>query len=153
MSELIRITVDGQERSVDAGTTSTDLFSDDKLIVVARRNGDLVDLVAPLSDGDVVEGVSIESEDGLNVLRHSTAHVLAQAVQQTFPAAKLGIGPFIRDGFYYDFDVEEPFTPDDLKRLEKAMQRSSTPARPSTVARSATTRLVSSWPMSRTRWS
>ncbi|MBW8173340.1 threonine--tRNA ligase [Ornithinimicrobium sp. Arc0846-15] len=123
VSKQIRITVDGQERSVDAGTTSTDLFSDDKKIVVARRNGDLVDLVAPLSDGDVVEGVSIESEDGLNVLRHSTAHVLAQAVQQTFPAAKLGIGPFIRDGFYYDFDVTEPFTPDDLKRLEKAMQK------------------------------
>ncbi|NLJ53825.1 MAG: threonine--tRNA ligase, partial [Intrasporangiaceae bacterium] len=73
--------------------------------------------------GDVVEPVSVDSEDGLNVLRHSCAHVLAQAVQQVDPDAKLGIGPPIRDGFYYDFDVAEPFTPESLKALEKVMQR------------------------------
>ena len=76
-----------------------------------------------LADGDVVEPVTVDSEDGLAVLRHSTAHVLAQAVQQLHADAKLGIGPPIRDGFYYDFDVETPFHPDDLKALEKAMQK------------------------------
>ncbi|MER2138139.1 MAG: threonine--tRNA ligase, partial [Arthrobacter sp.] len=69
------------------------------------------------------EAVTIDSEDGLNVLRHSTAHVMAQAVQQLRPDAKLGIGPYIKDGFYFDFDVAEPFTPEDLKTLEKMMQK------------------------------
>jgi threonyl-tRNA synthetase len=76
-----------------------------------------------LNDGDVVTGVALSEPEGLAVLRHSTAHVLAQAVQQTFPDAKLGIGPPIKDGFYYDFDVVHPFTPEDLKTLEKAMER------------------------------
>ena len=65
----------------------------------------------------------VDSTDGLNVLRHSAAHVLAQAVQEINPKAHLGIGPPVRDGFYYDFDVAEPFTPEDLKALEKVMQR------------------------------
>ncbi|GMA85214.1 hypothetical protein GCM10025868_04640 [Angustibacter aerolatus] len=69
-----------------------------------------------LADGDVVEPVTLDSPDGLSVLRHSAAHVLAQAVQQVNPKAHLGIGPPVRDGFYYDFDVETPFTPDDLKQ-------------------------------------
>jgi threonyl-tRNA synthetase len=85
-------------------------------------NGELKDLAHELGDGETVEGVEISSEDGLNILRHSTAHVMAQAVQEIFPEAKLGIGPPIRDGFYYDFDVAEPFTPEDLKRIEKKMQ-------------------------------
>ena len=76
-----------------------------------------------LSEGDVIESVSINSPDGLNVLRHSTAHVLAQAVQEVFPETKLGIGPPIRDGFYYDFDPAEPFTPSDLEKLETAMRK------------------------------
>ena len=92
-------------------------------VVVARVGGELRDLAHVLADGDVVEPVTIDSEDGLAVLRHSTAHVLAQAVQQINPKARLGIGPPVRDGFYYDFDVETPFTPDDVKALEKAMQR------------------------------
>jgi threonyl-tRNA synthetase len=91
--------------------------------VVARVNGELRDLDRQLSDADVVEPVSIDSDEGLAVLRHSCAHVLAQAVQDTFDDAKLGIGPPIKDGFYYDFDVATPFTPDDLKRLEKRMQQ------------------------------
>ncbi|MSZ87698.1 MAG: threonine--tRNA ligase, partial [Actinobacteria bacterium] len=82
-----------------------------------------MDLATTLNDGDVVVGVPITSDKGLAVLRHSTAHVLAQAVQQNFPEAKLGIGPPIRDGFYYDFDVARPFTPDDLKTLEKSMEK------------------------------
>ena len=92
-------------------------------MVVARVGDQLVDLAHVLHDGDVVEPVTVDSPDGLDVLRHSTAHVLAQAVQQVNPEARLGIGPPIRDGFYYDFDVETPFTPDDLKELEKVMQR------------------------------
>ncbi|WP_432570367.1 threonine--tRNA ligase [Kineococcus sp. SYSU DK005] len=108
---------------VAAGTTAAELFADERDVVVARVNGELRDLSHPLADGDEVEGVLITSEDGLAVLRHSAAHVVAQAVQQHFPAAKLGIGPPIRDGFYYDFDVETPFTPEDLKTLERTAQR------------------------------
>jgi threonyl-tRNA synthetase len=88
---------------------------------VARINGELRDLSTPLADGDEVEPVSVESEDGLAVLRHSTAHITAQAVQSLFPDSKLGIGPFIKDGYYYDFKTEIPFTPDDLVAIEKKM--------------------------------
>ena len=123
MSAQISVTVAGDERSVAEGTTAADLFADDRTVVVARVGDQLVDLAHVLHDGDVVEAVTIESPDGLDVLRHSTAHVLAQAVQQVNPKARLGIGPPIRDGFYYDFDVEIPFTPDDLKELERVMQR------------------------------
>ncbi|MCE1177565.1 MAG: threonine--tRNA ligase [Micrococcales bacterium] len=119
----IPITVAGSERQVEQGTTAAELFADDSRVVVARVNGELRDLAHVLADGDAVEPVDVASEDGLNVLRHSCAHVMAQAVQQVNPDAKLGIGPPIRDGFYYDFDVAEPFTPDDLKKLEKVMQR------------------------------
>ncbi|MDY7556299.1 threonine--tRNA ligase [Cryobacterium sp. 10C3] len=88
-----------------------------------RVNGELKDLAATLTQTDVVEPVTISSPDGLNILRHSAAHVLAQAVQNVNPAARLGIGPPVTDGFYYDFDVEVPFTPEDIKALEKAMDR------------------------------
>ncbi|NYJ74831.1 threonine--tRNA ligase [Allobranchiibius huperziae] len=123
MSAQLSIHVAGDERSVQQGTTGTDLFGEDRRIVAMRVDGQLLDLFREVPDGAVVEPVDIGSPDGLNVLRHSTAHVLAQAVQQVNPAAKLGIGPPITDGFYYDFDVETPFTPEDLKALEKAMQR------------------------------
>lgn len=98
------------------------LFTD-KSVIAMRVNGELVDLATTVTPGDDVEPVTIDSEDGLNILRHSAAHVLAQAVQTVNPDAKLGIGPPITDGFYYDFDVTEPFTPDDLKSLEKVMDR------------------------------
>ncbi|MFF0463221.1 threonine--tRNA ligase [Streptomyces mexicanus] len=111
-----------EERVVTTGTTAADLFAGERSIVAARVNGELKDLAHEVGDGETVEGVEISSEDGLNILRHSTAHVMAQAVQEIFPEAKLGIGPPIRDGFYYDFDVAEPFTPEDLKRIEKKMQ-------------------------------
>jgi len=117
------VSVEGLEREIDSGTTAGELFGGDSRIVVARVDGELVDLAHTLRGGETVEPVAIGSAEGLAVLRHSCAHVLAQAVQQTFPGAALGIGPPIRDGFYYDFDVETPFTPEDLKRLEKAMQR------------------------------
>jgi threonyl-tRNA synthetase len=119
----IAITVDGAARSVESDQRPTHIFAEDKTIVVARVNGELRDLWTELSDGDVVEGVSISSSDGLNVLRHSTAHVMAQAVQQVFAQTRLGIGPPIRDGFYYDFDPERPFTPEDLEKIESAMRK------------------------------
>jgi len=119
----ISITVAGDERSVAEGTTAAELFEGDRAVLVARVNGELRDLAHEVAAGDTVEPVTAEEQDGLDVLRHSTAHVLAQAVQQINPDAKLGIGPPVRDGFYYDFDVEEPFTPEDLKALDKAMQR------------------------------
>ncbi|MFI2031986.1 threonine--tRNA ligase [Streptomyces buecherae] len=111
-----------EERVVTTGTTAAALFEGERSVVAARVAGELKDLAYEVADGDAVEPVDITSEDGLNILRHSTAHVMAQAVQELFPEAKLGIGPPIRDGFYYDFDVETPFHPDDLKRIEKKMQ-------------------------------
>ncbi|HYO20025.1 MAG TPA: threonine--tRNA ligase, partial [Dermatophilaceae bacterium] len=119
----ITVSIAGSQRSVTAGTTAADLFAHDRTTLVARVNGQLRDLAHELADGDLVEPVGADSDEGLAVLRHSAAHVLAQAVQQINPAARLGIGPPIQDGFYYDFDVETPFTPEDLKALEKAMQR------------------------------
>lgn len=123
VSELITLTVDGTSSSVEAGTTGTDLFAARRDVVVVRVDGELRDLSRPLPDGAVVEAVTVDSPDGLAVLRHSAAHVLAQAVQEVNPKAKLGIGPPVTDGFYYDFDVETPFTPEDLKALEKVMSR------------------------------
>ncbi|WP_237206572.1 threonine--tRNA ligase [Rothia nasimurium] len=117
----LSISVAGAAQQVEAGTTAADLFAENPEIVVARINGTLVDLSTELTDGDAVEPVSVHEEDGLNVLRHSAAHVMAQAVQNYRKDAKLGIGPYITDGFYFDFDVEEPFTPEDLKKIEKNM--------------------------------
>src|SRR5438552_4611215 len=92
------------------------------IVVVRAPDGTLRDLTWTPDDDVEVEPVAMSSPDGLNVLRHSTAHVLAQAVQDLFPEAKLGIGPPIDNGFYYDFDVAQPFRPEDLSRLEKRMQ-------------------------------
>ncbi|NEW70234.1 threonine--tRNA ligase [Streptomyces rhizosphaericus] len=111
-----------EERVVATGTTTADLFTGDRSIVAVRVAGQLKDLAYQPAEGDEIEPVEITSQDGLDILRHSTAHVMAQAVQELFPDAKLGIGPPIKDGFYYDFDVETPFHPDDLKRIEKKMQ-------------------------------
>ncbi|MGW5503187.1 threonine--tRNA ligase [Streptomyces rochei] len=111
-----------EERVVTTGTTAAELFAGQRSIIAARVAGELKDLAYEVKDGETVEGVEISSEDGLAILRHSTAHVMAQAVQELFPEAKLGIGPPIKDGFYYDFDVEKPFHPDDLKAIEKKMQ-------------------------------
>ena len=110
----IDITVDGQLRSVEADIRPTHLFAENKEIVVARINGQMRDLWSQLFAGDIVEGVSISSPDGLAVLRHSTAHVMAQAVQEVYANTRLGIGPPIKDGFYYDFDPEHSFNPDDI---------------------------------------
>ena len=119
----ISITVDGNAQQVDADQRPTHLFAENKDVVVCRVNGVLRDLWTDLVDGDVVESVSISSPDGLAVLRHSTAHVMAQAVQEVYANTRLGIGPPIKDGFYYDFDPENTFNPDDLVKIESAMRK------------------------------
>lgn len=118
----VKVVLDGKSVELESGADGFKLFSD-KTVVAMRVNEDLKDLAHKLVDGDVVEAVHISSPDGLNILRHSAAHVLAQAVQSINPEAKLGIGPPIKDGFYYDFDVETAFTPENLKALEKSMER------------------------------
>ncbi|MGC4807289.1 threonine--tRNA ligase [Micromonospora sp. DT233] len=115
---------------VAAGTTAADAVAAAGLpsngpraiVVVRDPQGQLRDLDWTPAEDVSVEPVALDSPDGLNVLRHSTAHVLAQAVQDVFPEAKLGIGPPIENGFYYDFAVDKPFQPDDLAKLEKRMQ-------------------------------
>ena len=119
----ISITVDGAKIQVEADQRPTQIFADNKEIVVCKVNGMLKDLWSDLADGDVVEGISISSPDGLAVLRHSTAHVMAQAVQEVYANTRLGIGPPIKDGFYYDFDPENTFNPDDLTKIESAMRK------------------------------
>lgn len=119
----ISITVNEERKEVDASFTGAQLFAEDKNIIAVRLNGELRDLYTPLHDGDTVESVALDSEDGIAIMRHSATHVMAQAVQEIRPDAKLGVGPVIKDGFYYDFDVDTPFTPDDLKQIEKHMQR------------------------------
>jgi len=119
----ISITVDGAARTVDSDQRPTQIFAEAKEIVVCKINGVLKDLWTELVDGDSLEGISISSPEGLAVLRHSTAHVMAQAVQQVFPGTRLGIGPPITDGFYYDFDPATPFNPDDLEKIESAMRK------------------------------
>ncbi|WP_125777830.1 threonine--tRNA ligase [Antribacter gilvus] len=120
---LTDLATEGTGTTTETATTGAELFRDRRDVVVVRVDGVLRDLDQPIPAGAVVEPVTISEPDGLAVLRHSAAHVLAQAVQQVNPDAKLGIGPPITDGFYYDFDVETPFTPEDLKALDKAMQR------------------------------
>jgi threonyl-tRNA synthetase len=111
------------ERTVTTGTKAWELFTDDTAVIAARVGGELRDLAYELADGDRVEPVAMDSDDGRAILRHSTAHVMAQAVQELFPEAKLGIGPPITDGFYYDFDVDKPFHPEDVERIETRMRK------------------------------
>jgi threonyl-tRNA synthetase len=132
----LHITLAGREHVVEAGTTAgqvigthADLQSGDATVIAARvaahdgSAAQLRDLAWPLADGDDVQPVAIDSPDGLMIMRHSAAHVLAQAVQQLFPEARLGIGPPVENGFYYDFDVPTPFGPDDLKAIEQRMRQ------------------------------
>jgi len=119
----ISIIVDGAKLLVEADQRPTHIFAENKEIVVCKVNGVLKDLWTDLVDGDVIESVLISSPIGLEVLRHSTAHVMAQAVQEVFANTRLGIGPPIKDGFYYDFDPENTFNPDDLTKIESAMRK------------------------------
>src|ERR1700758_5179842 len=117
---------------VPAGTTASAAVGEaglprrgapDAIVVVRDAEGKLRDLSwVPDVDAEVIP-VAANTDEGRSVIRHSAAHVLAQAVQELFPQAKLGIGPPIADGFYYDFDVAEPFTPEDLEALEKRMRQ------------------------------
>ena len=111
------------QQKVTAGSKAWELFADDRDVVAARVGGELRDLSYDLADGDEVEPVPIGSDDGRDILRHSTAHVMAQAVQDLFPDAKLGIGPPVQDGFYYDFDVDRPFHPEDLDAISTRMRK------------------------------
>ena len=101
--------------------TALDVVGSDRNVVAARINGEVKDLATPVTETDTIEPVTVDSPEGLAILRHSSAHVAAQAVQRLFPEAKLGIGPPIKDGFYYEFDMPQPFTPDDLAAIEKEM--------------------------------
>jgi threonyl-tRNA synthetase len=111
------------ERQVTAGTRAWELFTDEPDVIAAKVGGQLRDLAHQIAEGDEVEGIAIDTDDGRAILRHSTAHVLAQAVQDLFPDARLGIGPPVENGFYYDFDVETPFVPEDLEKLETRMRK------------------------------
>lgn len=117
----MNIELAGKTHQVSEGADGFGLF-EDRSIIALRVNGELRDLSYKLRESDVVEGIDIASDDGLSILRHSTAHVMAQAVQEIFDPATLGIGPPIKDGFYFDFDVTEAFKPEDLKRIEKRMK-------------------------------
>jgi threonyl-tRNA synthetase len=125
-SEITVTVVDAaqrDERIVTTGTKAWELFAENPAVIAARVGENLRDLAHELADGDVVEAVAIDSPDGRDILRHSTAHVMAQAVQELYPDAKLGIGPPVTDGFYYDFDVAEPFRPEDLEKIESRMRK------------------------------
>jgi threonyl-tRNA synthetase len=128
-SQQLRITLAGSEHVVEAGATAGAALQLHASapgrdgVIAARVNGELRDLAHQVADGDAVEPVDIGSDDGRYILRHSTAHVMAQAVQELFPQAKLGIGPPVENGFYYDFDVSQPFTPEDLKAIEARMRQ------------------------------
>ncbi|MGH3354941.1 MAG: threonine--tRNA ligase [Nocardioidaceae bacterium] len=126
MSDIV-VTVTGPdqraERKVTAGTQAWELFRDEPDVVAARVAGELRDLSHELTGDDEVEPVRSDSPDGRAILRHSTAHVLAQAVQELFPDARLGIGPPIENGFYYDFDVPQAFHPDDVEKIESRMRK------------------------------
>src|SRR5215471_5188607 len=120
---------DGSTRDVAAGTTAGDLAAEigrnlRKAAVIANVNGTERDLVWPLAEGDEVAIVTDTSERGLYTIRHSTAHVLAQAVLDLFPGATFAIGPPVENGFYYDFELPDgaTFTPDDLDRLDARMR-------------------------------
>ena len=119
----IDITLDGAPRIIEEGTTGTTLFESDREVVAMKVDGEPWDLAREVPAGAVVEPITLASEDGLNILRHSATHVMAQAVQEVFPDVNLGIGPFITDGFYYDFGNIDAVTPELLKDIEKRMKR------------------------------
>jgi len=117
---------DGSQRELAADATVADLAASigaglAKAALAGQVNGELVDLSAPLADGATVAIITEKSPEALDIIRHSTSHLMAQAVKELFPQAKVTIGPSVENGFYYDFDVETPFTPEDLERIEKKM--------------------------------
>ncbi len=131
-TQQLRLTLAGREHVAGAGTTAGAALAAGgqgeqapgaHAVIAARVNGELRDLACPVADGDVIEPVLIDDPDGRAILRHSTTHVMAQAVQDLFPDAKLGIGPPVENGYYYDFDSGRPFDPADLKAIELRMRQ------------------------------
>ena len=124
MSAQVTVSLDGQSRSVPRGTTVVEVLDGarGRDVVAARLNGKLVDLSRPLEDDATLEPVTADSPEGLDVLRHSTAHLMAQAVQSLYPGTQVTIGPTIEDGFFYDFAPPTPFTVDDLPKIEAKMR-------------------------------
>jgi len=125
MAELVKVTVEDSTFSIEKGTLLSELVSSLKLSpkpILAKMNGEMVDLGSPLEKAMKVELIYPDSEEGLDVLRHSASHLLAHVVLELFPGTKTGIGPPIENGFYYDFLKDKPFTPEDLSIIEKKMR-------------------------------
>lgn len=120
---LINVQIAGENQEVAATCTGLDLWGKDRTIVAVNVNGQPWDLARTLPEDAQVEPITADSEAGLEIIRHSATHVLAQAVQQIYPDANLGVGPYITDGFYYDFGNIDPVTPELLKDLEKRMKK------------------------------
>src|SRR5437870_9323582 len=125
-SEIQVVLPDGSKKGLPAGATGADLAKAigpglAKAALAIRVNGDVRDLQRPLPDGATVAILTNKDPQALEVLRHSSAHALATAVRQIFPQAQIGFGPPIEDGFYYDFDIGRPFTPEDIEAIEKKM--------------------------------
>ena len=123
---MIQLEVDGKRLEAAPGSTLGAIFHEQyqeafRKGVAARLNGRVVDFHTPIQESGRVELIPVEDAEGLAVLRHSTAHLMASAVVKLFPGTKLAIGPAIEDGFYYDFQVERPFQPEDLEKIETSM--------------------------------
>src|SRR5258707_4461683 len=123
MSSEVIVTVNGESRAVPHGTVVRELLKHvpGKDLVAARLDGKVVDLTRKIEHDANVEPVLVDSADGLDVIRHSTAHLMAMAVQQLFPGTQVTIGPVIEDGFFYDFGAARPFSDEDLRRIEETM--------------------------------
>lgn len=135
---MIQVTLpDNSIRELADGATVADLAASigaglAKAALAGQVNGLLVDLSTPLADGDNVAIITEKSPEALEIIRHSTSHLMAQAVKELFPAAKVTIGPAVENGFYYDFDVAAPFTPEDLEKIEKRMAELAAAGQPLT---------------------
>ncbi|MGD9819156.1 MAG: threonine--tRNA ligase [Desulfomonilaceae bacterium] len=148
MKPSIEIRFQDQIATYSAGSTPNDIIDSFSIknksdIVAAEINGSLVDLTVPLTESGNLDFVSLDSAKGLDVLRHSSAHIMAQAVKELFPEVKVTIGPSIEDGFYYDFDTSRPFTPEDLEKIENRMKeivKSRLPFRRKVLSRDAAIR-------------
>lgn len=129
MSDVVKIAFpDGAVKEFPKGTTTEDIAASispglKKKAIAGKLNGQMYDLRRPIQEDGSIEIVTPESKDALEVLRHSTAHLMAQAVKRLYPGAKLGVGPVIEGGFYYDMDLEESLTPEDLPKIEKEMAK------------------------------
>ncbi|MBP1728763.1 MAG: threonyl-tRNA synthetase [Deltaproteobacteria bacterium] len=135
MADITVVLPDGSSRVLPSGATVFDLAASigaglAKAAIAGRVDDNLVDLAAPLTDGARVAIITEKSPEALEIIRHSTSHLMAQAVKSLFPQAKVTIGPAIESGFYYDFDVDHPFTPEDLEKIEKKMQELAKAAQP-----------------------